>query len=433
MIQEELIHYLWQTQQFDKKDLQVVSGEELQVMKVGHPNKGAGPDFLHSTILLNSVSWRGDIEIHKRSSDWYAHKHAEDKRYNSVILHVVWEDNQPVLRADGTKVPTLTLKDRVDPALLTTYQKMMKGQEQIPCSRYFAQVPDDIREKMLEKALFQRFKQRYRFVEKLLRKNNQDTETTTYQLLGYNFGFKVNSEPFLSLVEHVPFELLRQHRPNLLYLEAILLGQAGLLKVSEKEKKDLGGYEKALIEAYTYLKRKHGLEAMANPYAWNFFRLRPANFPTIRITQFARLIHAYPNLFSLLVNHPPTQLKRHLAIQQSSYWQTHYQLGKKSDRKIGGLGKSSIENILINTVVPLLVTYGKLRDNDFFIDKGISLLRSLHAEDNVIIRKWHDLGFQPKDAFESQASIELFTKFCQPKKCLSCGIGKHLLQKSCTT
>lgn len=428
-MKEELLHYVWAQQHFPKRALRTVSGDRIRVLKAGTLNRGAGPDFRNACVKIGNVLWRGDIEVHLKSSDWCAHKHTADKRYNSVILHVVWEDNKDVFRLDGTQVPTLVLKEHIEEKLLLRYQALMKEKSMIPCSAQFSNIAAEVRKGMLEKVLSQRFRDKYRFVDKLFRANKDDTEAVVYQLLGYNFGFKANSDAFLRLVKIVPLRLIAQHRRNLLYIEALLLGQAGLLPSVKEGKKLEGSYVRELLESYEYLQKKHFLEAPMLESEWQFFRLRPGNFPTIRITQFARLLHIYPALFGLLVNSTASQLRRKLAIKQSSYWQKHYLLGKKSTTKIGGLGEASIDNILINTVVPLLVTYGTLRSDDFFIQKAKKILRSLPPEDNVIVRRWHQVGLVPKDAFESQASIALFKHFCQAKKCLSCDIGKHLLRR----
>ena len=330
-MKEDLLHYIWRTQQFNKEGLQTDSGEHVEIVKVGKLNKDAGPDFLDGSIKIGHVAWRGDIEVHLKSSDWYAHKHEVDSRYNSVVLHVVWEDNKKVIRSDGTFVPTLALKGRVQKKLLQRYEVLIEHPTTlIPCSSQLPQVSKAIYSKMLAKALLQRFSHKSHFVNKLLRRNHYDTEATAYHLLGYNFGFKVNSETFLELVQRVPLRLLDQHRPNLLYLEALLLGQAGLLPSLGRNDELEQGYAQELVESYMYLKRKHRLAPTIEQHSWKFCRLRPANFPTIRIVQFARLVHLHPQLFSLLVNSTPAQLKTRFAIRPSTYWQDHYLIGKKA-------------------------------------------------------------------------------------------------------
>ncbi|HAN49818.1 MAG TPA: DUF2851 domain-containing protein [Amoebophilaceae bacterium] len=426
-MQEDFLYYVWKLQYFDKKSLTTCQGESLSISHPGTRNDHAGPDFLKGSVVINDVTWYGHIEMHINASDWYTHQHQTDKAYDNVILHVVWNHDKDIQQQDGTLMPTLVLKDRVAPQLHQQYQKIMHNDAAIPCAKQLPQVTDLLKASMLDKALFQRLTHKNNLVYRLLEDNKGGWEATAYQLLAYTFGFKVNSSTFLDLALNLPLKTLAQHADNLLQLEALLLGQANLLPTNKEEQ---DAYLETLKKEYNYLAYKYPLKVgKVQESQWKFFRLRPANFPTIRIAQFAKLLHQHPSIFDLLVNTPTKILYTKLAVVQSAYWQKHYRFKNQSKTKIPGLGKSSIEHILINTAVPLLVAYGKAKDEQDYVDRAIAILQHLPAEHNAIIRQWEDVGIKAESAFDSQALVELFNNFCTKKKCLSCHIGTSIMQK----
>ena len=426
-MQEDFLYYIWKLQYFDKKDLTTSQGEPLTIFQPGIRNDHAGPDFLNGKITINKVTWHGHIELHIKASDWYAHQHQQDKAYDNVILHVVWNHDKDIQQHDGTIMPTLALKDRVTPGLYQRYQRLVQNKAIIPCAKQLSQVNSLVKASMLDKALFQRLTHKNNLVYRLLEDNKGDWEETAYQLLAHNFGFKINSSPFLALALHLPLKAVAKHADRLLAVEALLWGQAGLLAAKGQKQDD---YLKALQKEHSHLARKYQLPAdKLDESQWKFSRLRPANFPTIRMAQFAQLLHQNPGIFALLVNTPTETLRKQLAVVQSAYWQDHYQFGKPSQAKIPGLGKASIESILINTVVPLLVAYGKAKDEQNYVDRAVAILQHLPAEHNAITRHWAGVGIHVKTAFDSQALIELFNHFCSQKKCLSCDIGVAIIQK----
>ena len=426
-MREDFLYYVWRLQYFDKRALTTCQGESLSISHPGTHNDHAGPDFLKGSITINDITWHGHVEIHVNASDWYAHQHQTDNAYDNVILHVVWNHDKDIRQQDGTIIPTLVLKDRVAPRLHQQYYKLIHNQKPIPCAKQLPLVTDLIKTSMLDKALFQRLTHRNNLVYRLLEANKGDWEETAYQLLAYNFGFKVNSSTFLDLSLSLPLKILTKHADNLLQLEALLLGQAGLLLNSDKEKDT---YLEALQKEYHYLMHKYALKGgKVHACQWKFFRLRPANFPTIRIAQFAQLLHKHPSIFDLMVNTETEILHKVLVVIQPSYWQKHYRFAKQSKKTIPGLGKTSIEHILINTTVSLLVAYGKTKDEPNYIDRAVAILQQLPAEHNAITRCWNDVGIQAKNAFDSQALIELFNNFCTQKQCLSCHIGVSIIQK----
>ncbi|MCG8340710.1 MAG: DUF2851 family protein [Cytophagales bacterium] len=427
-MQESFLYYVWQFQYFDKKNLTTCQEEALNILHPGMLNAHRGPDFVNANLIINNIAWYGHIEIHVNASDWYHHQHQEDPVYDNVILHVVWNNDRVIRRRDGSILPTLALKNSVSPTLITRYKQLLVNKSPIPCAHQLSTVSEVVKISMLDRALFQRLTQKNSLVYQLLENNKNDWEETVYQLLAYNFGFKVNSEPMLALSLSLPLKIVARQRYHLTQLEALFLGQAGFLKKKATRKDN---YFVLLSKEYQYLTHKYKLAASKVTEAqWKFFRLRPANFPTIRIAQFTQLLHQHQSIFHLLVKSPYKTLYQALAVRQSAYWQKHYQFAKKSNANIPRIGKVSIENILINTVVPVLIAYGKSNDEQNYIDKAVEILQQLPPEDNKITRYWADVGIKVQSAFDSQALIEIFNNFCSKKKCLSCNIGVALMKKN---
>jgi hypothetical protein len=423
---EDFIQFIWQYQYFDKNKLKTTQNQTLVVLEVGNRNIHAGADFHYCKILLDGIEWIGNVEFHIKSSDWNGHQHQQNPAYNNVILHIVWADDKPVLRADQTPIPTLSLQERVNPAWLKKYKQLLYNQELIPCAQQFGQVDNLKKIMMLDKALSQRLHQKSAFVLDLLQKNQGDWEETTYQLLAKNFGFKVNSEVFLRLAQNLPLKILLKHRASLIELEALLFGQAGFLDSPDNQ--DI--YTQKLKQEYGFLAYKYQLKAQKLSLSdWKFLRMRPANFPTIRLAQFAQLIFEDPSLFPAFLRSEPRDLFKKFAFQMSDYWQNHYQLSQETSKKSANrLGKSAIENILINTAVPLLAAYSQAKASQDWMDKALHILENLGAEDNQILKMWADLGLKVQTAFDSQALVELYNHFCLPKKCLQCTIGMSLVK-----
>jgi hypothetical protein len=421
---ESFLHYLWQFQYFDKTDLRSVEDEPITVLKTGQLNSNSGPDFSNAKIQINGMEWVGTVEIHIKSSDWNMHQHQIDAAYENVVLHVVWENDRPIFRKDNTPIPTLELKDRVEFSLLKEYKKLVNGTGAIACERSFARIDDLVKLSMMEGALMQRLENKANLVNELLKLNQGDWEETCYQLLAKNFGFKVNSDPFYQLARSLPYKII-QKQSSQLQVEALLFGQAGMLETKTKDE-----YITSIFHEYKLLAQKYQLkESQLSPAQWRFLRLRPANFPTVRIAQFASLLYISKNIFSQVISAASfSSVLKLLAVNQSTYWISHYRFGKKAKGSVPSIGESSIQNIVINTVAPLLVAYGKYKDEQSFIDKAIELLQQLPAEQNKITRTWNSLGLKVKTAFDSQALIELYNNFCQKRQCLNCSVGVSILK-----
>ena len=420
---ESFLHYLWQLQYFEKKNLLTSEGERVTVLKTGTLNSNAGPDFFNAKIKIGEIDWVGNVEIHIKSSDWFAHHHEKDTAYDNVILHVVWENDKPV-HQNHTAIPTLELKNRVDSSLLDEYRKLINSPTLIACERTFSKVDDLIKISMLDKALMQRLETKAGDVTALLKFNNNDWNETTYQLIARNFGFKVNADPFFQLSKALPYKII-QKQNNLLQVEALFFGQAGMLETKTKDE-----YISMLFREYHLLSQKYSLgDFRLNPSQWRFLRLRPANFPTIRLAQLAALLFYSKNIFSQIISiESNISVQKIFLQQQSDYWKSHYRFGKKAKGSVAELGAESIQNVVINTVAPLLVAYGKHKDEQAYIDRAVELLQQLPAEQNKITKEWNELGLKVRNAFDSQALIELHNSFCQKRQCLNCSIGISILK-----
>jgi hypothetical protein len=428
---ESYLHFLYQFQYFDKTNFQTTDNESVEIIKIGRLNADSGADFQDARIFIGNIEWAGSVEIHLKSSEWDIHKHQNDTSYQNVILHLVWEDDKPILRKDGTKIPTITLSDRADKKLLQKYQSMMESKVEMPCQNQFREVDDIKKLSMLDKVLMKRLEDKSLIINQFLKENNTDWEETAYQVLAKNFGFKLNAEPFLSLAKNLPLKILQKHRDNLPQIEALIFGVAGFLQNEKNDLETWDEYRLNLRKEFQFLASKYQLQdKILGQHEWKYLRLRPANFPTVRLAQFARFIHENANLFSVLIHLENVKsFAKILKVKQSDYWIEHYIFGKKSEGKVPTLGNTSVENVVINTVVPLLVSYANQKDNQEYLEKAIRLLEELPAEENNITKHWQSMSLPIKSAFDSQASIEWFNHFCLPKKCLSCNVGVEILRK----
>lgn len=424
-MQESLLHYVWQCQYFDHANLISATNESIVVLEPGHRNTNSGPDFSNARIKIDNIEWIGNVEIHIYSSGWIAHKHQMDPAYENVILHVVWENDVPIRRRDSSAIPTIELKSRVSQDLLLRYKNLYLNPENIACANSIRDVSNLTIVSAMERSMASRLQSKAESVLEVYRSNHEHWDETCYQLLARNFGFKINSDPFFMLARSLPYKVIMKHADKPLQIEALLFGQAGFLE------EDYGDeYYGILKREFRLLSQKFSLlERRLTRSQWKLLRLRPANFPTIRIAQLAALIEKHKLLFSKFIEAQTyKELVAILDIDQSSYWKTHYTFFNKVDAEIPGLGQMSINNIIINTVVPILAAYGKLKDEQQFMDRAVSILESITAEKNMITRTWESLGVQSTTASDSQALIELYNNFCLRKRCLDCNIGSALIR-----
>ena len=422
---ESFLYFLWQYQYFDHARLTTTAGETIQVLHPGFRNPNAGPDFTNARLLINDVEWYGTVEAHTKASDWLAHRHQDDRAYDNVILHIVWKVDKSITRANGSPLPALELQHRTSPILLQHYELLTNSPMTIPCDGHWRSVSPLKVTSMLDKALLQRLERKAATIQLIFDETGQNWEETAYRLLAINFGFKINAEPMAQLSRGVPLKALLKHRDSLLQLEAMLFGTAGLLETIDETDE----YIEHLRREYRFLAAKYGFAERQLPaHIWKWGRLRPANFPTLRLAQFARLLADGQRLFSLFVDSTDAaSLLKALQITPSPYWQTHYRFGKQTEKGAPAIGKTSAENIAINTVVPLLAAYAHRKGQPEYIDRAVTLLEQLPPEHNHITEEWDKLGLSVRSAFDSQGAIELFNEFCLPKRCLNCQIGASIV------
>ncbi len=417
MKNEDLLHYVWQYQHFDATDLQTDEGRSLRVMKTGLLQTHAGPDFENARILLDGMAWAGKIEIHILASDWEKHGHHRDPAYDAVILHVVWKNDRPVYRHDGTPLPTLSLEGRIPSSLQEKYRDFQNSRKQIPCESLFSGASALSKVSMMEKALAHRLQKKAEEVLQMYASAQNDLEEVAYQLLLKNFGFHLNAEPFLRLARALPHKILARYRGNLSRIEALLFGVGGFLEEPEDE------YAKALSSEYRFLCRKHTLSGNALRRAdWRFLRTRPHNFPTVRIAQAAAVLNQNDRFFDVCIEN---QVKWEATV--SAYWQKHYDFGRGGP-KFKGPGKASLDNLRINTLAPLLSAYHQLTGDGRYFSRAVELLESIPPEDNYIIRLWNGLELKCRSALDSQGLIGQYHEFCTGKNCLKCPVGAELLR-----
>jgi hypothetical protein len=422
-MQEDFLHYLWEFQLFDKKDLRTNTGERIVIFKTGERNADSGADFSNTHLKIGTRELVGTLEVHKKPSEWYAHKHDKDKAYQSVILHLVWKaDTQ-----EPSHIPILELYQRVSKRFLVHYQEFLHSKEPMPCSAQFGKVSHTHKMQMIQQSFSKRFERKSAEFLFYLQKNKQDWEESSYQLVGEKFGFKINSAPFAQLCRVLPLKILRKHADQIFQLEALIFGMAGFL---ERDFEDEYGIN--LKKEFQFLSKKYKLENhKLKLEQWKFSRLRPANFPTIRLAQFAAFIQKNEHFFSKIITiQDVKQFEGLFKIEQSAYWKLHYNFGKKSKKDIPSLGKSSINVLIINVLTPILWAYGQEKNQSQFAQKAINLVQNLPCEINKITKIWNSLGMYLPNAYFSQASIEWYNQTCKAKKCLQCQVGKSILKPS---
>ncbi|MBP6231276.1 MAG: DUF2851 family protein [Paludibacteraceae bacterium] len=423
-MKEEFLHHIWKHRLFTSHTIFDKEGKNIEIIDVGYHNHDAGPDFVNAKIKIGDTLWAGNVEIHIKSSDWNAHKHAENTAYNSVILHVVTENNADVFTSDGRKIPQIQLL--FPKSLSEQWEKLATSTNKVSCSEQIHSVPNMLKISWLESLVIERLETKANRIEDLLEQNKNNWEETFYITLARSFGFGINNDPFEWLAKSLPLAYLGKHKDNILQIEALLLGQSGLLQLSDAT----DAYTVQLKKEYAFLQQKFSLTPI-DGILFKMLRLRPANFPHIRLAQFAQLIHQSSKLFSHIVENPDYMtVKKLFSVSTSSYWETHYTFGESSAKRTKKLGEKAIDIILINTVVPILFAYAKRKNLEDLQEKAVHLLESCAAENNSIVRNWQEMGFQSDSAYNTQALIQLQRNYCDVKKCLYCRFGHKLLQLS---
>ena len=423
-MKEDFLHYLWKFKKFDISSLKTSNGEDITIVNVGQYLQLAGPDFFNAQITIGNQKWAGNVEIHIKSSDWYVHHHERDEAYDSVILHVVWEHDTEVFRKNNTEIPVLELKNYVSNETLDKYQSLLTPKSWIYCEKQLEAINEFTVNNWKERLFFERLERKSINIQELLVQTNQDWEAVLFCLLAKNFGLNTNGELFLKIAQSIPFSVFRKESFELENIEALLFGKAGLLNIEKEDR-----YFKNLLTRFNYLEHKFQLEqSVFEPV--QFFKHRPDNFPTIRLSQLANVYHSQHNLFSKVVNTNSIEsIYDFFRVSVSNYWQNHYQFDKESPKKNKMLSKSFIDLIVINTIIPIQFAYAKSQGKEISEDL-IRLMQNVAPESNTIIQKFSSFGVKSKNAFDTQSLLQLKNEYCNKSKCLDCAIGMELLKKS---
>ncbi len=419
---EEFLHFFWS---FKSRGhvFGLVSGERTEVLRQGEMNRDAGPDFLNAQIRIGDTLWAGNVEVHMRSSDWDRHGHSRDRAYDNVILHVVYHHDRVILQPDGRPLPTLELQRVIGPEAYAQYQHFLNNHLWVPCAALLRSIRRLTAESWLTALAISRLERKSREIVQTLEYLDHDWNQAFYQSLAATFGFRINRQPFELLARQTPVKCIEKHKDNLFQIEAILFGQAGLLEGRHRHE-----YPGSLKKEYLHLKNKFSLKPIPG-HLWKFLRLRPNNFPTIRLAQFAMILHRRANIFGeLLDRHDYASLSAMFRVGVSDYWMEHYFFGRSSGAVVHKtISPATADLIIINNVVPFLFVYGKIKGFPALCDEAVSMLGSLTAESNSVTRKFAEFGLAAENAEQSQGLLELKTNYCDNKKCLQCRIGLELI------
>lgn len=422
---EKLMQYIWNHRLFDMSGLKTTDGRRVQIIDTGRWNSDSGPDFFNAKIRVDGCIWAGNVEIHRRASDWKKHNHHLDRSYDSVILHVVEFDDMQIARSDGEIIPQLIL--RCSPDFRKDYEYLVNHTGSLPCGERLYTLDKLFITDWMNALAMERLQDKTGRIFIWLDQYKGNWEEVCYVTLSRNMGFSINSDTFERLSRSLPLIFLLKHADSLLQIEAFLFGQAGLL-VPGQYPDDT--YYNVLLNEYIFLKNKFGL-ASINADSWKFSRLRPANFPHRRIAMLAQMVYDGFSLFAKLCEAKSEEELRSLfSVRLTGYWCDHYTFGQSSPEGNMALGSSAVDIVLINTVVPLLYAYGIKTGNDEYLERSMSILESLKSEQNNIVRKFAGAGISLRTALDSQAVIQLNNAYCLQKKCLYCRIGHKLLAKA---
>ncbi|MEM5540166.1 DUF2851 family protein [Olleya sp. AS48] len=424
-MQEDFLHYLWKLKKFETLNLQTTKGEQVVIQNVGTHNYHTGPDFFNAQLIIAGQLWAGNVEIHIKSSDWYVHNHEVDPNYDNVILHVVWEHDTPVFRKDNSEIPTIQLKNYVSQVALNNYAKLFNSKQTwINCENTITNVTPFVVTNWLERLFFERLESKAKAIEAILKTSNNNWEAVLFKLLAKNFGLKVNGDAFFSLANSFDFSVVRKQQSNLQSLEALFFGQAGLLDQDIQE-----AYYIALQKDYAFLKQKFKIDnASISPF--QFFRLRPPNFPTIRLSQLANVYHLHQNVFSkVIASDSVADIYKLFSVSTSPFWESHYTFDKASSTRKKQITKSFVDLLLINTIIPLKFCYAQQQGKSIE-EEIVSLMQQLKPEKNGIVDKFASLKVVSGSALDSQAVIQLKNLYCDTNRCLKCAIGNTILAQN---
>lgn len=424
-MKEEFLHFIWNNGLFNQETFVTTRGEQIKVLNPGDYNRDSGPDFFNSRILIGDTIWAGNVEIHIKSSSWVAHSHHLDPSYNNVILHVVHEFNSESFNSAGTRIETAVMN--WDNSLYEKYEQYLNEPSAIACRNDLNRVDFFRIRHWITRIATERLEEKSARIKPVLAELNNDWEETLYRLISRYYGMNVNSEPFSLLASRLPLRIIRRHSDDILQVEALLYGQAGLLEDGLFREALTDEYYSLLVREYRSLAVKYSLVPV-DGWLWKFHRMRPANFPTVRISQLAVLLTSEDHIFARIRESGSTgKIIEIFNTNATSYWDNHYKFGIASACHVKNAGPVLTSGLLINCVIPMIFLYGKVTSNQTYCDRAIDLAENIPPENNRITREWESAGIIPASAFESQGLIGLRERMCKIRACLNCQIGSKLI------
>jgi hypothetical protein len=426
-MKEEFLHYLWKYSLYYPDKLFDNHHNKITVIHPGEYNRDAGPDFFNARILIEGTLWAGNVEIHTKSSYFDTHGHQTDPAFNNVILHVVAENDKRVFNSKGEEL--LTVELAFDTCLYENYSSLINNPYIIACQNEIQNIDEVYINHWLNSLIIERLQYKSEIILKIFSETGNDWDETFYRLLTRYFGFRVNTEPFEMLAKNLPFKIIRKHADNMFQIESLLFGTAGMLEEGLFKEALSDSYYIDMNKEYRILSAKYSLQPI-HGWLWKFSRLRPSNFPTIRISQLASMLSVSGGLFSQVLEAKEiSQLKELFEVSASDYWTNHFVFGKKSRELLKNTGSQATDIFLINAVIPIIFVYGQSRDYQDICERALTFLENINAEENVIVGEWKTAGVGAESAFYSQALIQLRNEYCKKRKCLDCRIGNMLIRK----
>lgn len=426
-MKEEFLHYLWKYNLYDPESLIDGGGNKIIVINPGEYNHDSGPDFFNARLMIDGIEWAGNVEIHIRSSHFDFHGHNLDPAYDNVILHAVAENDKTVFNSRGQEL--LTTRLQFDQGLYENYLNLVNNPFVIACQEHIKRTCRMFLNSWLSSLVIERLQEKASLILNINSETGNDWEETFYRLISRYFGFRVNTEPFEMLARALPFRIIRKHADSRFQIEALLFGTAGMLDEGLFREAIHDDYYIKLIREYKILSAKYSLKPL-HGWIWKFARLRPANFPTVRISQLAAMVSCSDGIFSKVLEISDIiQLRKLFEVSASEYWDDHFIFGKKSRAFTKSTGPQSTDLLLINAVIPAIFVYGRSRDYPDQCDKALSFLEVINPEDNSIINEWRNAGINAESSFWTQGLIQLRNIYCKKRRCLDCRIGSGLISE----
>jgi len=424
-MKEEFLHYVWKNGLFYAGKLRDDDGNPIEIIHPGEYNRDSGPDFFNARIRIHGTEWAGNIEIHIKASDFIAHGHNRDHAFDNVILHVVHENDKRIRDARGQEV--LTVRIDIEDSIYEKYTSLINNPATIACQNEIKRVDRFLISHWLHSLLVERLTGKSEMIGRILSETGNDWEETFYRILCRYFGFRVNTEPFEMLAAALPFKIIRKHIDNRFQVESLLFGTSGMLEEGLFRSAINDDYYLNLVKEYRILSAKYSLKPI-HGWLWKFSKLRPVNFPTVRISQLSSMLSATGGLFSrVLETKNIKDLKSCFEVSATEYWDDHFVFGKKSRAIRKRTGETATDILLINSVIPVMFCFGLVRDNQEITERPLTFLGEIEPESNVIIDEWHKSGIEAASAFDTQALLQLRNEYCRRRRCLDCRIGNKLI------